>query len=760
MPSEATGADASAQNCVERAIGRVTSAANSMGPNLSSPQAETSSSSSQASVHSIISSVVEKHSAIWAEQFSSFVSSVKSIHQKRVSLMADDISDTILSLIRNRHTDVDASLSQFRDQLHPVVTSEYQVPHLGVLKKKRRRSKKSKVPLPDQASVDLVLDQQNPPIAFEGQVPAAGLNSKDAQESQVNENVGTECLVSRAGQQQTLTTNEQPHPQDDIVHVSPDPIQDQSPNFSRSICAIVSDDPSHRENIVTPTPADSIVSDDPSQRENIATPTPAAVIGGLCKRNSSTTPVCSPSSNPILKRRRSYADDISMVSMSEPDAPHLPPLILANILSRVTDIRDITACILASRALFVAAKQCPRIRLDAATRTRRLREDRGGVKGTAFCTLAGNVAALLGSHLRSLAVNASEGQSCVDDAMWVEEGESDEADDLHVSSLKSVIAWAATAAGPTLQEVEIVDFWRQSCWRKAEALPVISHLCHNLLKLVLKNAWLSVDGLKIMPNLTHLTLECIRIEDENLSKLNECFPSLQILNLIRVGSLKKPKICLSQLKTFCWEVSTNEPTSLAIYAPNLVYLELKCVRPENLILETPSLSTLKLTIDKLCPTVQVDGLVSLKSLRIESLDLDSLLQLFTSDRDIRSLDIELPDSADYSDLYGAVELDYLVQLFARINEVRLSPRFSCELMRLLVLCADYEFPSCLEKLVVHLPESFITDCPFVPLLRNSASFCKVTVLFHADTSDAVCQAAASLWPLSFPKMMWQWGTWQ
>lgn len=275
----------------------------------------------------------------------------------------------------------------------------------------------------------------------------------------------------------------------------------------------------------------------------------------------------------------------------------------------------------------------------------------------------------------------------------------------------------------------------------------------------LKNAWLSVVGLKIMPTLTSLALEFIRLDDEVLSALNRCFPCLEILHLIGVGGLKDPKIDLAQLKTCWWEVS-NIPRSLAIHAPKLVKLELKCVRPEILVLDIPSVSTLNLTIDKLGPTVQVDGLVSLTNLRIESLDLNSLLQLFTSDRSIRTLDLELPVSADCIDLYDAVNPDYLVQLFARITEVKLSPRFSCELMRFLVVCMDYEFTSCLKKLLVHLPPSDITDCPFVPLLNNCAQSCEVTVLFHADSSAAACQAAASVWPLRFPDMKWEWGTWQ
>uniref|UniRef100_A0A453E636 Uncharacterized protein n=1 Tax=Aegilops tauschii subsp. strangulata TaxID=200361 RepID=A0A453E636_AEGTS len=231
-PDETTEVDAAVRSSVECAVGKVISAAKSMGPNSSSPQAETSNSSTH--VHSIINSIVEKHRAIWAEEF-------EIIQQKRFSLMAADISDAISSLVCNCQTDVDASSRQVRDQPHPVGTTEYQVPR------------------PDQAPVDLVRDQQNPPVASEGQVPEVVLNSmdakesqarvsddnvhvcpvrnsKDAQDTQVNENVGTEGLVSG-----------------DIALVSPDPIEDQSPNFSRGIRATISDDPSHSENVAAPT---------------------------------------------------------------------------------------------------------------------------------------------------------------------------------------------------------------------------------------------------------------------------------------------------------------------------------------------------------------------------------------------------------------------------------------------------------------------------------------------------------------------------
>ena len=49
---------------------------------------------------------------------------------------------------------------------------------------------------------------------------------------------------------------------------------------------------------------------------------------------------------------------------------------------------------------------------------------------------------------------------------------------------------------------------------------------HSLLELEVKNAWLSVDGLNAMPTLTSLTLEFIRLDDEDLNKVNNFFPCL------------------------------------------------------------------------------------------------------------------------------------------------------------------------------------------------------------------------------------------
>ncbi|TKW13952.1 hypothetical protein SEVIR_5G134800v4 [Setaria viridis] len=435
----------------------------------------------------------------------------------------------------------------------------------------------------------------------------------------------------------------------------------------------------------------------------------------------------------------------------------LPAAVLADVLGRVADAGDIASCRLASRALLAASYLCPRARLRAADCARRRRGE-GRAGPPAFRATAGNLASLLGPHLRSLSLDAADGEGSPDDAAWVEEGEFEDADDLHLTSGEAVAAWAATAAGPVLREVEIADYWPQACWRKAEALLLISHYCHSLIKLGLKNAWLSVDGLKKMPNLTHLTLEFIRLDDEDLDQLNECFPCLRSLNLIGVGGLKDPKIHLLQLNTCHWEVS-NVPRSLVVHAPNLYSLELKCVRPDRLILDTPSLSTLKLTIEKLGATAQVDGLVSLTDLRIESLDLSSLFSAFVDSRAIRTLELELPESASQYDLLESVNPDYLLRMLASIREVKLAPRFSCQLTLCLALCTDSQFQSCLKKLLIHVPQSEFYF-QLSRLFQICTPLCEVTVLFHAESADAVRQGAMSICMQRFSGIRWQWGTWK
>ncbi|KAG5547307.1 hypothetical protein RHGRI_013102 [Rhododendron griersonianum] len=100
--------------------------------------------------------------------------------------------------------------------------------------------------------------------------------------------------------------------------------------------------------------------------------------------------------------------------------------------------------------------------------------------------------------------------------------------------------------------------------------------CKNLHELVLKNAWLSTNGLSTaMLKLTSLTLEFVRLDDEDLEKVNSCCPYLQNLNLILVGGLKNPRIDLMHLRTIRYVGSSLATTAelRLIRAPNLTKVE-------------------------------------------------------------------------------------------------------------------------------------------------------------------------------------------
>ncbi|KAG6413887.1 hypothetical protein SASPL_126602 [Salvia splendens] len=159
----------------------------------------------------------------------------------------------------------------------------------------------------------------------------------------------------------------------------------------------------------------------------------------------------------------------------------------------------------------------------------------------------------------------------------------DEDDDLFLTYVNFLRAWLPNVCRH-LKSISISDFWVQSCWRRTDMLSLISSYCSKLVELEVKNAWLSVDGLTPMPNLTVLTLEFIRLDDENLEKVNDSFPFLKVLNLIGVGGLKEPKVHLMHLRTCHWSVS-NAPTSIPVIAPSLVDLTLTCVKPNHLFIE-------------------------------------------------------------------------------------------------------------------------------------------------------------------------------
>ncbi|KAI8553637.1 hypothetical protein RHMOL_Rhmol05G0031600 [Rhododendron molle] len=133
-------------------------------------------------------------------------------------------------------------------------------------------------------------------------------------------------------------------------------------------------------------------------------------------------------------------------------------------------------------------------------------------------------------------------------------------DDLYLTEVSFVYPWLKRVCGG-LTSLSISDYRKHSRRKWSGVLSLISFHCKNLHELVLKNAWLSTNGLSsAMLMLTSLTLAYVRPDGENLDKVNSCLPSLQILNLILVEGLKNPQIDLLHLRT-CQYVGSSLATT-------------------------------------------------------------------------------------------------------------------------------------------------------------------------------------------------------
>lgn len=303
----------------------------------------------------------------------------------------------------------------------------------------------------------------------------------------------------------------------------------------------------------------------------------------------------------------------------------------------------------------------------------------------------------------------------------------DESDDLYLTDVEFVKNWLPSVC-EELKFLSISDCWFQSCWRKSEVLAFISSCCKSLVELEVKNAWLSVDNLNQMPMLTKLTLEFIRLEDEDLDKVNDCFPCLQVLNLVGVGGFRQPKIHLLHLKSCLWTVS-NAPLSLAIDAPNLVKLELRCVKPKSLVLETPLLHDFCLSLE-VANEIRFQEFRNLMNLQLESSSLSSLINTFPFGKTIKKLKVELlkpvQSNFDKGRLEIRTEMKVLKEIIARlvVDDISVTRSFIFAIMNICSNLSDM-------ALLIHREEDSITA-------SNLISSCTV----------------------DHPRVRWRWGMWK
>ncbi|XP_030448702.2 F-box/LRR-repeat protein At4g29420 [Syzygium oleosum] len=428
----------------------------------------------------------------------------------------------------------------------------------------------------------------------------------------------------------------------------------------------------------------------------------------------------------------------------------LPQHLMLDILRRLGDSADVARCRTVSKALNSAARDVRSVALLCSlSRYLKSRSPDTEPLLPPFKSLVAS-AILSWRSVDSISIGIDKSL-----AASVEEMEEDEsADDMYLMDAGFVAGWLPRVC-EGLMALSISDFWVQSCWRRSDLLALLSSFCRSLRELELKNAWLSVDGLNPLPTLTSLTLEYIRLDDEDLSKICTCFPLLQVLNLCGVGGLKEPKIRLPDLRSCQWTVS-NVPLTLAISAPRLVKLTLKCIKPRSVILETPALSDFNLSIVQ-ADDLQVKDLISLKSLKLDSPFLYNLLTAFPSGETVEKLTLNTEISSDAEEM---ISPELLFKTFPNVSSLTLGPgawsrlwpspggwEGSVEMKSLKGIVA------CMVVSRIDVAQSFIAS-----ILDKCTNLSEFTILVHQQHADSnLLSNLTNRCTAGWPRLKWKFG---
>lgn len=277
----------------------------------------------------------------------------------------------------------------------------------------------------------------------------------------------------------------------------------------------------------------------------------------------------------------------------------------------------------------------------------------------------------------------------------------------------------------------------------------------------MRNAWLSVDGVNPMLRLTSLTLEFIRLEDEDLNKVNECFPCLQDLNLVGVGGLKDPKIHMLHLKTCLWTVS-NAPLSLSIVAPNLIELKLKCIKPKLLVLETPLLSDFYLSLEK-ASNVRVKEFQNLQNLQLESSSFCYIIDAFPLGNTIKKLKVDLLKSTE-PETIRKFDLGALFNVFPNVKSLTLGPRAWSQVET--CFCKEgLENQTGMKELTEIMAHLVIDDIDVTLsiifcILDKCTNLSSVALLIYREVDSSIANKLISRCTVDHPKIRWRWGMWK
>ncbi|XP_076923292.1 F-box/LRR-repeat protein At4g29420-like [Bidens hawaiensis] len=296
--------------------------------------------------------------------------------------------------------------------------------------------------------------------------------------------------------------------------------------------------------------------------------------------------------------------------------------------------------------------------------------------------------------------------------------------------------------------------------------------CHNLVNLKLTFGYLSMQNLHPMPILKSLTLECIKIDedDEHLNdQLNKCFPNLQVLNLDYVSGLNDLKLHLLNLQTFHWVVFYGSPYSLTLITPNLITLKVECHKLPEIHAKAPMLCHLDLIIsaheatDTI--TVTVNKFENLKTLSLNSSNIGPLLLKFPITKTLETLTLcsrgepigHTPDSK--------LALTKVFTAFPNVSSLHIGPSSWSELEACNLDLEDWEILDgrkgikiiCAYQMLV---DPSLTFSYIAHVLDQCVSLSEVSLLIQSNVSyTPTSQSFMSQCMTRWPGLKWTWGRW-
>ncbi|KAJ3702311.1 hypothetical protein LUZ61_006016 [Rhynchospora tenuis] len=422
---------------------------------------------------------------------------------------------------------------------------------------------------------------------------------------------------------------------------------------------------------------------------------------------------------------------------------NLPSDILLDIFARLPDSTDLASCRLTSHRLLSLSYQVSSISI----------QQHKHYNPIPFKARVTNLVSLLSSSLQSISISAKSDDHAVLGERDSGAVEIDEINDL--TDFDFLSAWLP------LVDRQLKSLSIDNCWSKyragfSSALSLISDICNNLENLVIRKAWLSFSCIKPMPTLTSLTLEFVTIDDENLGKINECLPYLQVLNMTRIIGLKEPKIHLLHLQACCF---TGYPRSMTIHAPNLTKLKLRCIEPSLLILKCPSLSEFNISIVKPSGTIRMEIPKVLEKLTVKSLDIPQLLRFFKGTNKLRTLELEVSPIMSWFESYTIFSMSDILEMFGSIDELIFGPVAWYLWRRSFPPCPSISNRICSRKITVKLPPDDFNDIGLTSnVLKMCARSCQVHLLFYSDVDEMQKADIIAKLLNSFPGVKWTWST--